>query len=182
MNYICIHRFIATSLALAGTASAFAHVVLDEPAVLAGHSYRAVFRVGHGCDGAATTAIKVFMPPGFSGAKPMPKPGWVLAVKTQKLDKPYVNHGMQISEDVSEISWTAAGKDNVLPDAWYDEFVLRGSAPAQAGPLWFRVQQTCDKITLDWSQIPAGGTSTQGLKAPAALLEVIPSEAADHQH
>ena len=46
--------------------------------------------------------------------------------------------------------------------------------------MWFKVLQTCEKGTLDWSEIPASGTSAKGLKAPAALLEVLPSAPAGH--
>lgn len=69
-----------------------------------------------------------------------------------------------------------------LPDAWYDEFVLRGSLPSKAGVLWFRVLQTCEKGTLEWAQIPTSRTSTQSLKSPAALLERIESGPVGHQH
>jgi uncharacterized protein YcnI len=163
--------------------AASAHVVLDEPAALAGTSYRAAFRIGHGCAGSATTAVKVFIPAGFSGAKPMPKPGWSLAVRVARLDKPYTSHGREVTEDVAEISWTARSRDDALPDAWYDEFVLRGSLSAKPGPMWFRVLQTCESGSLDWAEIPASGTSTRGLKSPAALLEVIESgHAGGHQH
>mgnify|MGYP001259385253 CR=1 FL=1 len=167
---------------LLGAQSVMAHVVLGEPAALAGTSHRAVFRVGHGCGGNPTTAIKVFMPAGFQGTKPMPKPGWALSIRKEKLDIPYDSHGKTVSEDVVEVTWTASSKENWLPDAWYDEFVLRGDLPAQAGPLWFRVLQSCENLSLDWSQIPAGSTSTKGLKAPALLLEVIPAGPVTHPH
>lgn len=160
----------------------FGHVLLDEPVALAGRSYKAALRVGHGCDGAATTAIRVTIPAGFTGAKPMPKAGWVLSTKVSKLATPYDNHGKKVTEDVSEITWTAASKDNWLPDAYYDEFVLRGGLPAADGAMWFKVLQTCDKGSIDWSEVPASGTSNKGLKAPAALLEIIPSGSAGHQH
>ena len=88
--------------------------------------------------------------------------------------------GTAVANTVEE--WTANGPDSALPDAWYDEFVLRGGAPAQAGPIWFRVLQTCDRASQDWAEIPASGTSTKGLKAPAALLEVISSEQVVHEH
>lgn len=161
---------------------AFSHVVLADPAALAGTSYRAAFRVGHGCEGSPTTAISVFVPAGFMGAKPMPKPGWMLSTRKEKLAQPYDNHGKTVTEDVVEITWTATSRDSWLSDAWYDEFVLRGGLPTEAGPLWFRVLQTCEQGRLDWAQIPANGTSTQGLKAPAVLLELIPSGSTGHQH
>lgn len=83
---------------------------------------------------------------------------------------------------MAEITWVANGRDNALPDTWYDEFVLRGTTPQQAGPLWFKVLQTCEKGQNDWSEVPASGTSTHGLKTPAVLLEVIDTGTAAHQH
>lgn len=175
-------KMMAGCVLFLGLSSAFSHVVLDEPAALAGRGYKASLRVGHGCDGSPTTAIKVLIPAGFQGAKPMPKAGWTLTVTRARLAKPYASHGQTISEDVSEIMWSASSQDSWLPDAWYDEFVLRGGLPAEAGPMWFKVLQTCETGRKDWVQVPASGTSTQGLQTPAALLEIIESGPAGHQH
>ena len=112
----------------------------------------------------------------------MPKAGWQLSIKTARLATPYDSHGKTITDDVAEITWTATAKAHWLPDAHYDEFVLRGGLPAVAGPMWFKVMQTCEKGSIDWSEVPTTGTSTQGLKFPAALLEIIESGAAGHQH
>lgn len=167
---------VAPSLLLLGMAlSSNAHVVLEDQAALAGSSYKAVFRVGHSCPGAATTGITVRLPAGFEGAKPMPKVGWNLETWLAPLAQPYINHGETITEDVAEVRWTVKNAADALPDAWYDEFVLRGTLPKTAGALWFKVLQTCTQGQLDWAEIPASGTSTKGIKAPAALLEVLPS-------
>ena len=176
------HKFLTLCALLTAAACSYSHVVLDEPVALAGSSYKAVLRVGHGCAGSPTTAIKVFLPAGFQGAKPMPKAGWLVSIRQEKLPRPYSSHGQQISEDVVEISWTASSQANWLPDAFFDEFVLRGTLPAQAGAQWFKVLQTCENGSIDWAQLPASGTSTRGLKSPAVLLEVLPSEQIDHQH
>lgn len=175
-------KSIALCACFSWATAAFPHVVLDEPVALAGSSYKATLRVAHGCEGSPTTAITVLLPAGFQGAKPMPKAGWVLAVRRDKLAQPYSSHGRQVTQDVTEISWTAAARENWLPDAWFDEFVLRGSLPAEAGPLWFKVLQTCETGRAEWTQLPAAGTSIQGLKFPAILLEVLPSGLAGHQH
>lgn len=177
-----ISRWIAASALLAGAAPCFSHIVLDEPAARAGSSYKAVLRVGHGCAGSPTTAIKVQIPAGLRGAKPMPKAGWVVATRLEKLAQPYVSHGKQITEDVAEISWTAASRENWLPDAFFDEFVLRGNLPQKPGALWFKVLQSCETGSNDWSELPASGSSTKGLKSPAVLLEIIPSGPPVHQH
>jgi len=175
-------KIIAACALLTAATVSFSHIVLSEPAALAGTSYRATLRVGHGCDGSPVTALRVTLPAGFMGAKPMPKAGWLLSVKSAKLAQSYVSHGKTITDDVTEITWTAAGKDNGLPDAYYDEFVLRGGLPSAAGPMWFKVLQTCEKGSIDWAETPAGGTSTQGLKYPAALLEIIESGPVGHAH
>jgi periplasmic copper chaperone A len=172
----------AVGLALVGIAQA--HVVLEQPKAAGGSSYRASFRVGHGCAGAPTTGISVRIPDGVQGAKPMPKPGWTLATRTEKLAMPYTSHGRRVEADVVEITWTAVGKDNALPDAHYDEFVLRVGLPAKPGPLWFKVIQTCDDngrtSRNEWTQVPAEGTSTRGMASPAALLVVEPPAEAHH--
>ncbi len=177
-----LSHLLGAATLLAAATGASAHVVLDEPAALAGSSYRATFRVGHGCDGSPTTALRVFLPAGVRGAKPMPRAGWTLAIRRAALAQPDDSHGKTVREDVVEISWTASAPEHALPDAWYDEFVLRATLPAQAGPLWFRVVQTCASGQLDWAGIPSQGTSTRGLKAPAVLLEVLPSGMAGHGH
>ncbi len=182
MNIKFAINTIAACALLTAASASFSHVVLADQAALAGTSYRATLRVGHGCEGSPVTALKVIIPAGFQGAKPMTKAGWLLSLKSAKLAKPYDNHGKQIAEDVSEITWTAASKESWLLDGWYDEFVLRGGLPQQAGPMWFKVLQTCEKGSIDWAETPASGTSTKGLKSPAALLDIIESGVAGHQH
>ena len=57
---------------------ASAHVTLERQEAPVGSSYKAVLRVPHGCGGSPTTAIRVRVPAGIIGVKPMPKPGWQL--------------------------------------------------------------------------------------------------------
>ncbi|MBS7808001.1 YcnI family protein [Variovorax sp. PCZ-1] len=157
--------------------SAFSHVTLEQQQVEANTTYKAVLRVGHGCEGLPTTALRVQLPAGFQGAKPMPKQGWTIQTTSAKLATPYDNHGKQITEDVTEITWTAATPANALPDGHYDEFILRGRAAMPAGSAWFKVTQQCQDGSKTgsnpWTEIPASGTSTRGLKYPAALLNVV---------
>lgn len=175
-------KYAAYFSILTGTSASFGHVVLADQAALANTSYRATLRVGHGCEGSPITAVRVIIPEGFRGAKPMPHAGWVLSTKVGKLSKPYDDHGKTITEGLQEVTWTASGKDNWLQDDWYDEFVLRGTLAVKGGAMWFKVLQTCEKGSIDWAEVPASGTSTKGLKFPAALLEVIDSGTAGHAH
>lgn len=169
----------ASLLALAGAARA--HVTLEQGEAEAGSAYKAVFRVGHGCDGAATTQITVTLPAGFRGAKPQPKEGWMLSTRRQTLEEPYDSHGKTIREDVVELSWTAKDETHHLQDGWYDEFILRGSLPQGTGPVWFKVRQRCTQGEWFWADVPASGSGTAGLKAPAVRL-MLKARAADHAH
>lgn len=174
---------IAACAFLASAEAAFAHVVLLEPVAAAATSYRAAFRVGHGCSGASTMAIRVVIPAGFNGAQPMPKAGWTIKTVKGPLATPYESHGKKFTEGVTEISWTAMGAENALPDTYYEEFVMRGMTPVKPGPLWFKVYQSCDKGANEWVEIPASGISTKGLRSPAALLEVLDIQpAGGHNH
>ncbi len=173
--------FIA-SIFLACASSSFSHVTLEQQSVEISTTTKAVLRVGHGCEGLPTAALRVQLPEGFSGAKPMPKAGWTLTTVRSKLAKPYDDHGKSVTEDVSEITWTANSKEAYLADSQYDEFILRGKTPATAGAIWFKVTQLCkegDKTAQNpWVDIPATGTSTKGMKFPAALLNVTDAAAA----
>ncbi|MCX7277137.1 MAG: YcnI family protein [Burkholderiales bacterium] len=185
MSFSFALKFVAACAVSVCASSTFAHIVLAEPAALGSTGYNAALRVGHGCNGTATTAIRVTVPAGFQGAKPMPKAGWVLSTVVGKLDKPFDDHGKQITEGVTSITWTAS-PGNALPDAYFDEFVLRGSLPAtggEGGAMWFKVLQTCEQGSTDWAEIPAPGKSAHDLKSPAAKLEIIPSDhVGGHQH
>lgn len=171
---------ITTLLVLA--AAAQAHITLDQPEAPAGSSYRAVFKVGHGCEGgAATKEIVVTLPEGqLQGAKPMPKPGWTLTTKRRALKVPYESHGKPVTDELAEVRWTANGEANHLPDAWYDEFILRATLPAAAGELAFAVRQVCTAGEWNWAELPTAANPRP--RAPAVRLKVMPARVEGHVH
>ena len=177
-------RLSIAAVAFLLSTGALAHVTLEEPAAVANTGYKAVLRIAHGCEGSATHTVRVQIPAGFLGTKPIPKPGWKLELQRVKLSEPYDSHGRKIDETVSEVIWRAQSPEAFLADAHYDEFVLRGQTPPKPGVIWFKVQQVCEKGELNWAEVPSTGSSTKGLKAPAARLEVLPglSGGGGHQH
>ena len=142
------------SFALCIAAPVFAHVSLQQPVADTGSTYQAVLRVGHGCDGSPTTAVSVQLPAGFDTAQPRARAGWTLARRG------------------SEVTWAADSKVTALPSKERGDFVIDGKLPAAAGPLWLKVRQICEQGQVDWSDVPARGTSTEGMKTPAVLLQV----------
>jgi periplasmic copper chaperone A len=161
--------FAASALALVAT-GAHAHVTLENQQATIGSTYKAVLRVPHGCEGSPTIAIRVQIPNGVIGIKPMPKPGWTLETVVDKDTKLSGEHGA--APAVKEVKWSG-GK---LLDAHYDEFVLRGtlSEALTPGMLYFPVVQECEKGVDRWIEIPADGKSAGDYKKPAPGLRLLP--------
>lgn len=177
-----IPQVLCTLLSAIGL-GASAHTVLEYQVATAGQSYKATFKVGHGCGPSPTRQIVVDIPAGVQGAKPMPKAGWRLEVTLEKLAQPYTSHGRTITEDVTRISWTAKTAEDMLPNGHYDEFVLVGTLPNKAGMMYWPVQQLCEQGRNDWTGTPKPGQKLYDLKSPAAALEIIPSAGAGaHAH
>ena len=170
-------KLIAAMALNAWTTGVLAHISLETGAAPAASRYQAVFQVSHGCQGQATTGVTVKIPAGFTHAKPLLKAGWTLAITHSALAAAHDRHGLRMTGDITAVTWTATSPAAALANAHGDGFVLRGQLPDTAGLLWFAVQQRCDAVVQDWSEIPASGTATQGLQRPAALLVVTPAGA-----
>lgn len=150
---------------------ALAHVNLERPDAKRGTSYKAVFKVPHGCDGAATHTLRVEIPEGFIGVKPMPKPGWTIDTVRGAYAKSYGHYHGPLSEGVKEIQWSGGE----LPDAYYDEFAAAGFLAREiepGKPLYFKVVQVCTTGENRWVEVPAEGVDPHSLDAPAAVLRI----------
>lgn len=163
------------------SAAAQAHIVLDVQSAPAGSYYRGALRVGHGCEGSPVRQLFVTIPDGVQGAKPMPKPGWRIDIQRKTLVQPYVSHGRTVTEDVSEISWTAITPDDYLQNAHYDEFVVFAKLPEAPGRLYWKSSQICEQGRIDWNELPAAGASSRPA-SPAAVLDVLPKAGMSHHH
>jgi len=170
------HFLIGAAGAFCCLSSASAHVTLERPEAQVGASYKAVLRVPHGCDGSPTIAIRVRLPAGLIGVKPMPKPGWQLDIITGKYPKPYNLRGATLTEGVTELSWSGGS----LPDAHYDEFVFTAAIAeelAAAQTIYVPVVQECAKGVHRWIEVPTGsGSDAHGGEnaEPAPALRLLP--------
>jgi uncharacterized protein YcnI len=93
--------FAIAALVLAAS-PASAHISLEPKQATIGSSYKAVFAVPHGCAGSATIKIRVQIPEGVIGAKPMPKAGWNVEAISGKYASEYDYHGSKLTEGVKE--------------------------------------------------------------------------------
>jgi uncharacterized protein YcnI len=155
--------------ALLAASPAMAHVVTDRSEMPANSYVRIAFRVGHGCDGAATTGIRLTVPQELRGASPMPHPGWTLSLGGGEASEHAGHAGHHGSPMPQEIAWTGGPLDS----AYFDEFVLLVRSPAEAGgTLAFPVVQECEGgAVARWvERAPAGGGR---VAFPAPVVRVV---------
>lgn len=168
-----LFAFLAAAFAASSAVPAFAHVTLETGEALIGSTYKAVFRVPHGCEGAPTNVVRVRIPEGVIAVKPMPKPGWTLEKVRGAYDATYDYHGTPLSEGVREVVWSGGN----LADDEYDEFVLRGhlTSGLEAGSvLYFPVVQECPEgAAARWIEIPEPGQDPHDLEEPAPGVTLI---------
>ncbi|WP_235528774.1 MULTISPECIES: YcnI family protein [unclassified Phenylobacterium] len=144
-------------------AAAAAHVVADPGRASAGAYQAVVFRVGHGCGEAATTALRIEIPPQMASARPQPKPGWALEIERQ-------------DGKVTALTWRGE-----LPADQFDEFAVLFKLPDEAANLYFPTVQSCGAEQSQWTEIPAPGERASH-PAPALVVTPKAASAEAHQH
>jgi uncharacterized protein YcnI len=182
MSTSCYSLFCAAVVVLA-VSSASAHVTLETRQATIGSGFKAVFAVPHGCAGSATVKIRVQIPEGVIGVKPMPKAGWNVGTVEGKYAKEYDFHGAKLSQGVKEVVWSGGQ----LLDRNYDEFVLIGFLTDTLKPntmLYFPTVQECEQGISRWIDIPEEGHAAHGRdgmhmdmnegKSPAPGVKLIP--------
>ena len=154
-----------------------AHLTLENNHGQIGKAYKALVRVGHGCDGTATTMLKINIPEGLIGVKPMPKAGWKLETVKTDYTSAYMLSGEKLTSGVTQIIWSGGS----LPDDFYDEFVFTGTIAKEIttnAPLYVPIVQQCEKGAHNWDQIPAAGQDASALKEPAPFISLTAADIA----
>jgi uncharacterized protein YcnI len=138
---------LAAAAALAGPATASAHVTLQPSTAPAGGFTRLDVRVPNERDDSATTKVDVQMPPGFAEVSYEPRPGWTVAVQHKKLATPIkTDEGDEITEAVSRVTWTGHGKQGRIGPGEFADFGLSVAMPdgKPGDKLTFKALQTYD--------------------------------------
>jgi copper(I)-binding protein len=149
--------------------SAQAHISFENATAKIGGAWKAIVRVPHGCDGAATQSISITLPDGVFNAKPQPKAGLHLTTQLAPYDKVYWDHGEKITAGAKTLTWSGGS----IGDDQYDEFVFVASISPDLQPnqkLVFPTVQSCTKGQINWSALPDEKSAT-----PAPTLTLIAS-------
>jgi uncharacterized protein YcnI len=163
---------LALSICAIAISTAHAHVTLERQEAAIGASYKAVFRVPHGCGASPTLKVRVRIPDGVIGVKPMPKPGWQIETVRGEYGKTYTMYHSTVSEGVKEVAWTGR-----LPDEHFDEMILSVYLTEDLVPgktLYFPVVQECEIGVNRWIEIPAEGKTGADYKEPAPGVKLLP--------
>lgn len=172
MNFrtLSLALFMSAIIVSATTSQSVAHAILEVQEAAASSYYKAVVRIGHGCDGKATQNVRVTIPEGIISVKPMPKAGWTLSVIEGDYENTYALHKRKITSGVTQINWSGE-----LSNSHYDEFVFRAylSDKLPAGKtVYIPVVQECGDSQVGWTQIPAEGQDSHDLSRPAPGLMI----------
>jgi uncharacterized protein YcnI len=164
------------SLALAlAPRAAVAHPSLQAREARVGAPYRAVISIPHGCDGSATVRLRVLIPEGVIGVKPMLKPGWTVTTVRGPYARGYPTfRGQTLAEGVKEVVWSGR-----LPDDFFDDFVFSAfltDALPVGQKLYFPTHQECEKGSYRWTEVPAEGQDEHALARPAPGVMLLPAE------
>ena len=137
----------AIVFAAAVPSTASAHVTLQPKSVPAGGFVRLDVRVPNERDDATTTKVDVQFPDGFGEASYEPVPGWSVKVAKKKLTTPIKTDDGEVTEEVSQITWTADSAKDAIPPGAFQDFGLSVQVPGKAG----------DKLTFKALQTYSGG-------------------------
>lgn len=153
-----------------------AHITLEQRSATVGNYHKLVFRVPHGCQGAATTKISITIPEGVIAVKPQPKPGWKLEKIRGDYKRSYTLHGNTLTAGVRLVTWS----EGRLPDDEFDEFAFSAFFAPGLEPnsmLSFPVLQGCGQREVRWDQIPTARQSSHEIDVPAPTLKLLSADA-----
>ena len=160
-----MNRIVLAMVIGAAPIAAAAHVVLAPTTVAPGAEYAGAFKIGHGCSGSATVALKVEVPGSLRVAAPA-KAGWRMAVVRA------VSLGGGGVPPVRTITWRGR-----LAADQTESFPIVFVAPEKDGPIYFKAIQSCETGEARWVEIATAAQSRRDLKFPAPVLEVTANPA-----
>jgi uncharacterized protein YcnI len=160
---------LAMAAVLVGlSAPAWAHVTISPDRAQKGASdVEIAFRVPNE-ETTRTTKVQVFFPanPPFLSVLPQTVPGWTVSVVTTKLAQPIHTDDGDITDVVTEATWTATAGGGI-PVGEYQRFqVIVGQMPSTATSVTLKALQTyANGNIVRWIEDPSG-------ENPAPVLQI----------
>jgi len=167
-------------LSIAVPLSASAHISADPSESAAGSFSVITFALPHGCDGSATTSMRIGIPEGVVSVTPTVNPNWTVAEEEVASATPTEDGaGTPVTSRTAAVVYTAI---TPMPDGVRDTFTLSLPIPADAAgkTLEFPVTQTCEKGETQWDESTVAGEAEPEHPAPA--ITVTEATGDEHGH
>lgn len=161
-------------LATAGAAQA--HVTIDPTQASQGGYTRIAFRVPTESDTASTTKVDVNLPADqpIASVSLQPVPGWTGKLIKTKLAKPITTDDGEVTQAVTEITWTANSPDTAIKPSQFQEFPVSLGPLPKTGSITFKVLQTySDGTIVRWIDLRTPGQAEP--ENPAPVLTLAPA-------
>ncbi|SEL54679.1 Uncharacterized protein YcnI [Blastococcus sp. DSM 46786] len=172
---------LATAVVLAaGAGAASAHVRVSSDDAAPGGFGEMTFRVPNESDTASTVSLRVQIPAEtpLASVSVKPVPGWTATTTTGPVDPPVEVHGTEVTEAVSEITWTADPGAGIAPGQYQTFSISAGPIP-EVDEIFFPAIQTYDDGTEQaWIEPTVEGQDEPQSPAPVLTL----TGAADSAH
>ena len=173
---VCAVGAAVAVVVLASAASA--HVVVTPSSAPAGSFQELTFRVPNEQDNATTVKLTVAFPadPAIPSVAVRPVAGWSAQVATKKLAQPIKTDDGEVSEYVSEVTWTAEPGQGIAAGQYQDFDVSAGPLPETPTALVFKALQTYSNgDVVRWIEQSAPGQPEP--ENPAPTLQVTAASA-----
>jgi uncharacterized protein YcnI len=158
--------------------AAHGHVTV-QPGTVQGGGYSVVaFRVPNERDDASTTRVRVLFPEDqpIGSVSTTPVPGWRITTKSRALDEPIEVFGEEVSEVVSEVTWTAVGA-GIAPGQFIDFDVSLGPLPESGQLVFGALQVYSSGEQVNWNQVAVDDSVEP--EFPAPVLSITPPAPTD---
>lgn len=165
--------------ALVLAAPAAAHVTVDPQSAPRDGYARVVFRVPNESDTASTTKLEVNLPVDtpVASVRTKPVPGWKATLTPTKLAKPIDNHGRQITEAITRITWEVTDADAAIAPGEFEEFPVSLGPLPQADRIVFKTLQTySDGEVVSWIEEPTPGAEPEHPAPVLTLTDPVDSD------
>jgi uncharacterized protein YcnI len=159
-------------LALAPLAAA--HVTVNPGEAPKGGFAALAFRVPNERPDSGTVSVEVNLPEDhpIANVSVRPTPGWEYTVERRTLDEPIDNHGEQITEVVSKVTWTGG---TINPGEFQEFEVSVGPLPEDADQILFpSIQTYASGEVVRWIDEPTDDGEEP--ERPAPLLTLVDAE------
>ncbi|WP_409329211.1 YcnI family protein [Trujillonella humicola] len=164
---------VATAaLLMTGVGTAAAHVRVSSADATPGGFGELTFRVPNESDTASTVSLRVSVPAdtplAFVSVKPVP--GWTVATTTGPIDPPVEVHGTEVTEAVTEITWTADPGGGIRPGEYQTFSISAGPLPEVDSITFPAIQTYDDGMEQAWIEPTVDGQEEPDSPAPVLDL------------